>query len=272
MPSRWFRPSRTPAKRPPAPAAVPAPWYARDDGARLSHDRALVARGYPELDLRVDAERRRVTLEGHVVLKEATSGIPTRLATRIEFPPDYPAREPVAFEVGGRFPRGGDRHINEDDGSCCLWLPPKSKWNSADPDALEDFLNEVASFFERQLVYEASGQWPGSQWDHGLAGYAEFVLEQLDGSSAVLDVLATTGEPGPNARCPCGNGRKYKRCHSAAVARVEHAIGRRIYDLTLRYWRARSAPTANASGRKTTLRPTGDAGSDVATSTAEKEE
>jgi preprotein translocase subunit SecA len=33
---------------------------------------------------------------------------------------------------------------------------------------------------------------------------------QATGGAAV-----STGEPGRNAPCPCGSGKKYKRCHGA---------------------------------------------------------
>jgi uncharacterized protein YecA (UPF0149 family) len=29
----------------------------------------------------------------------------------------------------------------------------------------------------------------------------------------VASIRRAKGEPGPNDPCPCGNGKKYKRCH-----------------------------------------------------------
>ena len=36
--------------------------------------------------------------------------------------------------------------------------------------------------------------------------------------SATGGAAVTGGEPGRNAPCPCGSGKKYKRCHGAPAA------------------------------------------------------
>jgi hypothetical protein len=202
----------------------------------LARERALVAGAYPGLEFRVDAERRRVILEGTIILKEEGCGVETRVATRIDFPSTYPEREPTAYETGGRFPRENDRHFSEG-GSCCLWLPPRSKWDPRDPDALLRFLDQLVAFYDDQLVYEAMGRWPRAEWGHGAVGYVEYLLEELGGATAVLDALAAGAVPGPNVPCPCGNGRKYKRCHGPAAAGAAHRCGHIEYQRALRYWR-----------------------------------
>jgi len=205
------------------------PWYERDQGSRLAHDRALVDEHYPELRYRADDYAGRVWLEGTITLR-TESGIPTRIDTRVEFPEDYPSQEPRVYETAGRFPRDPDRHLLSD-GRCCLWLDPESKWDSEDPDALLSFLDETVLFFERQLIRELypDAPWPGGQRAHGAAGYLEYVQELLDGNRRLLTsltpVLAGGVRVGRNAPCPCGGGSKYKNCCMGRVQEIKRRVG-----------------------------------------------
>lgn len=220
MPGRSFLRRRTPRVK-------PRPWYERGRGARSEHDRALVARFYPGLEFRIDDVRQKAILEGTITLVEEDCGVRTRIASRIEFPATYPKSEPEAFETGGRFERIPKRHIDPN-GKCCLWLPPRSPWDPEDQDALRRFLDELAVFFHRQLVFDVTGTWPGREWDHGDNGYLEYLLEELGGDPALLDALTRAvplSSGGRNAPCPCGSGRKYKRCHLNRVETLAHRLG-----------------------------------------------
>jgi hypothetical protein len=206
-------------------------WYLRDGGARLAQDRAAIAEVFSGLSYRIDEAAGRVFLDGVITLV-AECGIPTHLAVRVEFPSDYPQGEPRIFEVAGRFPHVSDRHFFED-GQCCLWLPPESRWKPEDPDGLCRFLEEAAVFFDQQLVYEAEGQgeWPGEQRSHGDEGYLEFVQEALGGDRHLLAVFAPiltglkTEHVQSNDPCPCGSRRKYKRCHKPRVEDIKKRMG-----------------------------------------------
>ena len=207
------------------------PWYLQDDGARLAQDRACIAETFPGLVYRIDEEAGHVFLDGTITLV-AECGVPTHLAVRVEFPFDYPQREPRIFEVAGRFPHVADRHFYKD-GQCCLWLPPESRWNPNDPNGLCRILEEVAIFFDQQLVYEAEGLgiWPGEQRSHGDEGYLEFVQEVLGGSRHLLDIFAPMllGHKGiriqSNDQCPCGSRRKFKRCHKHRIEDIKGRVG-----------------------------------------------
>jgi hypothetical protein len=178
-------------------------------------------------------------LEGDFVLK-ADCGIPTPIRIRIRFPSNYPSSEPVAYDVGAFFPRDVDRHILSS-GAFCLWLPPCSPWDDADPDrSLLRFLDEVTVFLERQLVYDATGakQWPGPQYRHGKYGYLDFMLPILDGNekhlTTLLPVILGKLSPGRNEVCPCGSQLKYKRCHAGHVEHIVSRIGRGTLDFFFR--------------------------------------
>lgn len=206
----------------------PKRWYEGEGRSRLIHDRKLLADAYPDLRYVIDGTTGQVYIVGLITIV-AECGVPTEIAVRIDFPADYPEHEPLVYDAGSRFPHIADRHFLPD-GQCCLWLPPKSRWNPDDPDGLYCFLNEVVVFFDQQLVCEAEGKgWPGNQWSHGEAGYIEFVLEKLGGDYKLLAILAPifAGRyrfPGKR-RCPCGSGLKYKKCHQGIVQEISQQVG-----------------------------------------------
>ncbi len=221
------------------------PWYLQDSGARLTQDRAGIAEMFPGLVYRIDEETGRVFLDGSITLV-AECGVPTPIAVRVEFPADYPQREPHIFEVAGRFLHVSDRHFYED-GQCCLWLPPESRWNPNDPDGLCRFLEEAAVFFDQQLVYEAEGcgEWPGEQRSHGDEGYLEYIEDVLGSSRRLLAVFAPillglkTGHIQSNDPCPCGSRRKYKRCHKQRVEEIRRRMGNEYLQYIVGRWYTR---------------------------------
>lgn len=221
--------------RHPRSGTKPKSWFERSEGQLLQQQQLLVKAHYPGLAFQVDSECGRMLLEGDFVLK-AECGIPTTVRIRIKFPSSYPLSEPTAYDAEAFFPRDIDRHILSS-GAFCLWLPPCSPWNEADPDAsLLRFLDEVTVFLERQLVYDATGgkQWPGPQYRHGKYGYLDFMLSILEGNEELLNALlpAILGKisPGRNEVCPCGGQLKYKRCHGGLVEQIVGRIGRDTLD------------------------------------------
>lgn len=204
-----------------------SPWFAIGDGRRLAHDRELVVQHYPQLSYEIEAQKL-VRLRGPLVFV-SDAGISVRVITRIDFPDRYPELEPIAYDDEKRFPVDLDRHLLQD-GQCCLWLPARSRWRRNDPDALLAFLDEVAIFFDRQLVYDATGRkhWPGGEYPHGRAGYVEFLKETLAVDSSTLDAIAPAllnrTRPERNGPCPCGSGRKFKRCHALGIWQAQQTI------------------------------------------------
>jgi hypothetical protein len=58
MRGRLYRRARTHLK--------PKPWYERDGGIRLAHDRTLVTAAYPDLKYSIDDQAERVYIEGAI--------------------------------------------------------------------------------------------------------------------------------------------------------------------------------------------------------------
>ena len=209
--------------------ASPLAWYEGAGEARLAHDKSIVASHYPGLSYWQRESDGAMYLAGIITLG-SECGVSTQIAVRVDFPPTYPRQEPRAFDTNSRFPHDADHHFYPN-GQCCLWLPPESKWDTVDNDALQLFLDEVTIFFDRQLVYEATGEavWPGGQRAHGARGYVEFVRDFLGGDQRLLSALSPTfanvSGIGRNSPCPCGSGIKYKRCHLTAVNQIRRRVG-----------------------------------------------
>lgn len=224
-----------------------APWTRRDGGARLSSDRVRVAGSvHAGLEFRFEGRRGCWTLAGDMAFA-AASGRVDRVAVRIELPDDYPHREPRAFDVSGRFVHDADGHFYST-GECCLWLDWESPWNGHDPDALLGFLDHVAVFFHRQLVFEAGGRrrWPGPERSHGFAGCREYLEEALGATGAALQGLLPALEQYGTFRrfgpCPCGSGEAYRGCHLERVETTIRRVGRSRLERRLAEWRRRGYP------------------------------
>jgi hypothetical protein len=222
--ARYFHRKPTPAR----------PWYRRDNGARLAADTALVAENFPTLAFRIDEEAQLVLLEGPIVIDSAC-GIGTSIETKLIFPRSYPDVEPFAYDATQRFkPYAGksieDRHLYAT-GQCCLWLPPLSLWSPSNPNALRDFLDQLVVFFDRQLIYDDSGVWPGPAYEHGEQGYRQFIKEELQNDAALADALSPAilrrVSIGRNECCPCGSELKFKKCHLRIVEAIRCRIALR---------------------------------------------
>src|SRR5215469_8545188 len=92
---------------------------------------------------------------------------PKSLAFRAEFRQIERAR---LYDAARRFlPKPGGRLVDRDlgsDGQCCLWLDPESRWDSRESSALRLFLDELAVFFDRRLIYDLTHEWPGRSYSH----------------------------------------------------------------------------------------------------------
>ena len=99
-----------------------------------------------------------------------------------------------------------DLHFYSDDNACCLGL----KFPDNRSLSIKSFLEElVVPFFYRLSYTEKFGiaasrndLW--GEYSHGEEGITEYLTE--------LSIFAKQN-PGRNDLCPCGSGKKYKKCH-----------------------------------------------------------
>ena len=121
---------------------------------------------------------------------------------------------PKVYEVGGRYRQISkkcsvktiDLHFNSDDDACCLGL----KFRDSRRLNIKSFLEELVIPFFYQLSYTEKFGIAASRsdlWDeysHGEKGQLEYITEISNFANQ---------NPSRNDPCPCGSGKKFKKCH-----------------------------------------------------------
>ncbi len=136
---------------------------------------------------------------------------------------------PEVRETGGRIPRIADRHVNAD-GTACITLPESYFLRNPGPFDLLKFLSgPVRDYFIGQALVERGDDWPHQEWPHGIDGLLLFYEELLGTDNLVrireyLRHLARAELRGHWA-CPCGSGKKLRRCHQQELAELRARIG-----------------------------------------------
>lgn len=138
---------------------------------------------------------------------------------------------PKVFEVGGKYRRIAEKcevpiidlHIYPHNRACCLGL----KYRDNQRLCIEDFLDElVIPFFYRLSYTDKFGidrarkdLW--GEYSHGHRGEIEHFLE-------IMNIVRHN--PDRNDPCPCGSGKKYKKCHRGEVESPENPLRRTSLD------------------------------------------
>ena len=121
---------------------------------------------------------------------------------------------PKVYEVGERHRQIAkkwnikiiDLHVSSSDGMCCLGI----KRGNNRRFSIRDFLPELVMPFFYRLSYTekfglaASRNDLWGEYSHGEKGQLEYITEISNFANQ---------NPSRNAPCPCGSGKKYKRCH-----------------------------------------------------------
>ncbi len=142
---------------------------------------------------------------------------------------------PKVFEVGGKYRRIAEKckvpiidlHIYPHNRACCLGL----KYRDRQRLCVEDFLHElVIPFFYRLSYTDKFGidrarkdLW--GEYSHGDRGEIEHFLE-------IMNIVRHN--PSRNDPCPCGSGKKYKKCHLGEVESPENPLRRTSLDASTR--------------------------------------
>ena len=131
---------------------------------------------------------------------------------RIVYPDKFPFRNqpPNAYLESHRdqWQNRGDSHI-EDDWRLCLFVPCESGIDFTAPSSLNDFFAVIQTYMLKQRIYQKRllkslvtgevAKWPGEDRSHGMEG--------------IKEAIEAMGGIGRNDPCPCGNGKKWKKCH-----------------------------------------------------------
>ena len=182
-------------------------------------ERERLVAAFPTFTLDTSAEPATVT--GTLWLD---SGIGFSVDLRI--PNDYPEGIPRLYCRREEIPWTEDRHVMGS-GVACLCVSSEYRLHWPRGSDLTDFLTcFVVPYFARQAYYQTHGQWPpGQERTHGDAGIVESLSDTLSelGSPSVatierfLIVLASHGHPKASDPCPCGSGKKIRKCHRRLV-------------------------------------------------------
>ncbi len=131
---------------------------------------------------------------------------------------------PKVYEVGERYCQIAkkwnleiiDLHVSSDSGMCCLGI---KRGNSRTFSIINFLPKLVIPFFYRLSYTEKFGiaasrndLW--GEYSHGEEGLREYRAEIFNLAEQNL---------GRNALCPCGSGKKYKRCHLNAVESLKRS-------------------------------------------------
>ena len=134
---------------------------------------------------------------------------------------------PKVYEVGGKYLKIAkkckvpiiDLHIYPNNSACCLGL----KYRDNKQLYIKEFLHELVVPFFYRLSYtdrfgiDRSRKDLWGEYSHGDKGHIEHFLE-------IMDIVRHN--PGRNAPCPCGSGKKYKRCHLSQVESLQNSFRR----------------------------------------------
>lgn len=185
---------------------------------RYDSDAGIIA-GELELRAAYDSEREKLHIGSDEATMRMGSYLSDSFSIRIELDSLDQNGCPTVYEVGGRHARIADRenvatidlHFFPD-GACCLGLQLLSNRRTT----LKEFMDEMVVPFFYRLSYTdvyglgAAREFLWAEYSHGDLGVREYLSDVAD--------MARQGQ-GRNDPCPCGSGRKYKRCHLGEVDR-----------------------------------------------------
>lgn len=191
------------------------PWYKKDPDL-YAQEKERAKREYPELSFSEDSEN--IVVRGAFPVLRESGEVVDRYQIRIHIPPGFPDEVPTVYETGEDIPRSRDRHIENEEGKCCLEIE-EDFWIRHGPGYnLTEFLDgPVRSFFADQSYFEEEGSWPHGQRSHG----AEGIFEAYEDLLGVEDrgvicrwvYLLAQEEVPPQYDCPCGSGSRIDQCH-----------------------------------------------------------
>lgn len=197
----------------------------------VSRERVRIRSVFPELDLDLTSDD--AAVRGIIrVVREV--GYTTNLVV----PSDYPRTVPVLICDQREIPWTLDRHVFPQSGKACLCVESEYGHHWPNGSDLTDFLNRlVVPYFVAQHYYDLHGTWPKYRdRSHGREGILEAYRDMLKPLGASVDekvihdvmkLMGSVGELRGHRICPCGSGRKLKRCHRFLISDLRRTIDRR---------------------------------------------
>jgi len=144
----------------------------------------------------------------------------------IGVPQSYPYCVPILVEKSEIIIRDIDWHISPE-GICCIDVSHNLIAMSKLGINICSFISDkVYPYFANQLYKLAEDKYAGKEYAHHLEGIIQYYLEEhnLPDKSAVVSLLqriTTKSFIGRNNSCPCGSGKKIKRCHKNSIETIK---------------------------------------------------
>lgn len=136
----------------------------------------------------------------------------------ITVPAEFPKLLPTARETGGKIPRDGKHHVN-DDKSLCLGSPLRLRLKVSGKPTLSGFAETCLVPYLYAVSYKLQNgvEFPFGELSHGEAGIIEDYMEMfgLKSKSEVqyaLELLGTRRRVANKQPCPCNCGQRLGRC------------------------------------------------------------
>lgn len=158
-----------------------------------------------------------VIITGDFVVRDRNGPLDS-FAVRIEVPRNFPSSSPSVYETASRIPRVANRHIDNDEGKCCVGV-----WEAwcllEEPVTFARFMDgPVSDFFFGQSFFESEREWPFGELSHGWPGVVEAFAHIFDSEPDEQVVLQHLGFLSrrrfrSHHPCPCGSKRPVRDCH-----------------------------------------------------------
>lgn len=118
-----------------------------------------------------------------------------------------------------------DRHINHD-GWFCLGLGEQEITNPRTSDESNRWWARLVGYLKLQVLAAETGLWEHAAWAHGDAARSQRLFEEEAAKHPPGLVAAVKGHLAVREGdlCPCGGGRRTKRCHLTAVRELERLL------------------------------------------------
>ncbi|NLU92645.1 SEC-C domain-containing protein [Chitinophaga sp. Ak27] len=140
----------------------------------------------------------------------------------------FPYRFPDLYETGGKIPRIGDWHINEDTFTCCITVPPEEVLRCLKGIDLCTYIGEqVMPYLFNQTHRRVEGYYVNGEYSHGVKGLLEYYSQLLktgndaNATQSLMMYIAANDMPLRNAQCFCGSSLKYRHCHREAYKQLK---------------------------------------------------
>ena len=195
----------------------------------FKEDIELVLGRYPKLGLANNV------LSGEIDVFDNNDTYYSSYEIKIIIPTEYPHDFPSVYETSGKIPRIADRHINDDEGNCCVCVLQEADIRAQRGITILSFINEyVIPFFANQIYFEANGEWANGEYEHGLAGILQYYCEIFETRDIELILkgfdIYINNSIKLYEMCFCESGKKYKKCHQKAFFELGKMSKKRILD------------------------------------------